>query len=881
MDSLMQWLRKLWIFARREKFERELNEEMAFHREQTAKEFKADGMAAELAECAARRQFGNAAHLQQRSHDVVAFGFETALQDFRFAIRQLHKNPGFATTAILIFTLGICASVSIFGFVDAALIKPLPYQNSSQLVGVYESAARIPRSNLSYLDYLDWKKRNRVFTSLEVWSGTGYLLKTSDGVQPAPSVRVSAGFFRTLGVNPVLGRDFDPGEDLPGAPRTAILSYATWRRWFGGREDVIGQTVTLSNISYTIVGVLPREFQFAPRGSADFWTVLDGSNSCETRRSCHNLFGIARLKDDVSVDMALAEMKSIAKQLEAEYPGSNRDQGAAVMPLSESIVGDLRPILLVLLAGAGLLLLIACVNVTSLLLARSESRKREIAVRGALGASFVRLVRQFATEGLVLVVAGGALGVIAAGSLMRLLTKLIPAQMLANMPYLNGLGLNYRVLAFACSVAVPAAVLFSVVPVLRASLLDMRGGLAEGGRGSAGRMWRRFGANLVVVELAIAVVLLAGAGLLGKSFYRLLHVELGFQPDHLATLGLAVPHTTYKSDELRVALARRVVSRVASLPGVKAVGLTTLMPVSFNGNTDWIRMVGKPFHGEHNEVNERDVSSDYFTALQAKLVHGRFFTDAEDASKPRVAVINETLAKEYFPGEDPIGKKFGDGDLTPNSLREIIGIVEDIREGPLDSKIWPAEYLPFNQSPDTFFALVVRTSQAEQSVLPTLSQAVRAIDPGIGIASEDTMIGRIDESQTAYLHRSSAWLVGGFAALALLLGVVGLYGVISYAVSQRTREIGVRMALGAPPRSVYQLILKDAGWLIAVGIASGLICAVMAATLMHKLLFGVESWDVPTLSGVALVLGLCALCAAFVPARRAASLDPVEVLRAE
>ncbi len=881
MDSLMQWLRKLWIFARREKFERELNEEMAFHREQTAKEFQADGMAVEPAQCAAHRQFGNATHLQQRSHDVVAFGFETALQDFRFAIRQLHKNPGFATTAILIFALGICASVSIFGFVDAALIKPLPYQNPSQLVGVYESAARIPRSNLSYLDYLDWKKRNRVFTSLEVWSGTGYLLKTSDGVQPAPSVRVSAGFFRTLGVNPVLGRDFDPGEDLPGGPRTAILSYATWRRWFDGRADVIGQTVTLSNISYTIVGVLPREFQFAPRGSADFWTVLDGSNSCEKRRSCHNLFGIARLKDGVSVDMALAEMKSIAKQLEAEYPGSNRDQGAAVMPLSESIVGDIRPILLVLLAGAGLLLLIACVNVTSLVLVRSESRKREIAVRGALGASFVRLVRQFATEGLVLVVAGGALGVIAAGSLMRLLTKLIPAQMQAGMPYLNGLGLNYRVLAFACSVAVLAAVLFGVAPILRASILDMRDGLAEGGRGSAGRMWRHFGANLVVVELAIAVVLLAGAGLLGKSFYRLLHVELGFQPDHLATLGVAVPDTTYKSDELRVALARRVVSRVASLPGVKAVGLTTLMPVSFNGNTDWIRIVGKPFHGEHNEVNERDVSSDYFTALHAKLVHGRFFTDAEDASKPRVAVINETLAKQYFPGEDPIGKKFGDGDLTLNSLREIIGIVEDIREGPLDSTIWPAEYLPFNQSPDTFFALVVRTSQGELSVLPTLSQAVRAIDPGIGIASEDTMIGRIDDSQTAYLHRSSAWLVGGFAALALLLGVVGLYGVISYAVSQRTREIGVRMALGAPPRSVYQLILKDAGWLIAVGIASGLICAVIAATLMHKLLFGVESWDVPTLCGVALVLGLCALCAAFVPARRAASLDPVEILRAE
>lgn len=881
MDSLMQWLRKLWIFMRREKFDNELKEEMAFHREQTAKEFQAAGMAAGAAQHAAQRRFGNATRFQERSHDVVAFGFETALQDFRFAIRQLHKNPGFAATAILIFTLGICASVSIFGFVDAALIKPLPYQDPSRLVGVYENSTRIPRSNLSYLDYLDWKKRNRVFTSLDVWNATGYLLKTSDGVQPALSVRVSAGFFRTLGVNPVIGRDFEPGEDLPGAPSVAILSYAAWQKWFGGREDVIGQTAMLSNVSYKIVGVLPREFQFAPRGSADFWTVLDGSSSCEKRRSCHNLFGVARLKDGVSVEMALAEMQSIAKQLEAEYPGSNRDQSAAVIPLSEAIVGNIRPILLVLLSGAGLLLLIACVNVTSLLLARSESRKREIAVRGALGASFARLACQFATEGLVLVVAGGTLGVIAAGWLMGLLTKLIPAQMLAGMPYLNGLGLNSRVLAFACGVAVMAAALFGIAPILRAPILYMHNGLAEGGRGSAGRMWRRFGANLVVVELAVAVVLLVGAGLLGKSLYRLLHVDLGFRPDHLATLGVAVPDVTYKSDEQRVELARRVVSRISNLPGVKSVGLTTLMPVSYNGNTDWIRIVGKPFHGEHNEVNERDVSSSYFTALQARLVRGRFFDDSQDASKPRVAVINETLARQYFPGEDPIGKKFGDGGLTPSSLREIIGVVDDIREGSLDSKVWPAEYLPFNQSPDTFFAVVVRTSQAEQSVLPTLSRTIREIDPSIGIASEETMNSRIDSSQTAYLHRSSAWLVGGFAALALLLGVVGLYGVISYAVSQRSREIGIRMALGARPRSVYRLILKEAGWLTAVGMALGILGAVIAATFMHKLLFDVESWDVPTLCGVALVLELCALCAAFVPARRAASLDPVEVLRAE
>src|ERR1700730_2795615 len=514
MDSLMQWLRKLWIFVRREKFDGELSEEMAFHREQTAKEFQGAGMAAGAAQHAAQRRFGNATHLQERSHDVVAFGFETALQDFRFAIRQLRKNPVFATTAIVIFTLGICASVSIFGFVDGALIKSLPYQNPSRLVGVYESAARIPRSNLSYLDYLDWKKRNRVFTSLDVWNGTAYLLKTSDGVQPAGSGRVSAGFFRTLGVNPVLGRDFDPGEDLPGAPRTAILSYAAGQKWFGAREDVIGQTVALSNVSFTIVGVLPREFQFAPRGSADFWTVLDGSNSCEKRRSCHNLFGVARLKDGVSTEMASAQMKSIAKQLEAEYPGSNRDQGAAVMALSDSIVGDIRPILMVLLGGAGLLLLIACVNVTSLLLARSESRKREIAVRGALGASPARLIRQFVTEGLVLVIAGGLLGLLCAYWTMQLLTRLIPADLIDRMAFLHNVGLNPRVLAFAGAISLLASLLFTLTPALRLFSPEMREGLAEGSRGSAGNTWRRLGSKLVVLEFATAVIILVLAGLL-------------------------------------------------------------------------------------------------------------------------------------------------------------------------------------------------------------------------------------------------------------------------------------------------------------------------------------------------------------------------------
>jgi macrolide transport system ATP-binding/permease protein len=803
------------------------------------------------------------------------------LQDLRYAFRQLGKSPGFACTAVLILTLGIAASVSIFGFVDAALIKPLPYKDPNRLVDVTESVAMIPRANLSYPDYLDWKRLNQVFSSMDVYGGTGYLLRTSTGTEPVPGVRVSDGFFHTLQITPMLGRDFYAGEDLPAAPRTVILTYNTWQKRFGGRASVTSETVTLTGIPYAIVGVLPEDFQFAPRGNAEFFTTLHASDSCALRRSCHNFNGIGRLKDGVTVEMALANMQTIARQLELQYPNDNRGQGATVRPLSEVIVADIRPILLVLLGGAGLLFVIACVNVSSLLLVRSESRKREIAVRGALGASRARLIRQFMTEGLVLVVVGCGLGLVAAGGAMRILTQLISKDMMANLPYLAGLGLNLHVLIFAAAIAILAAVLFSLPPVLRLPLNRLREGLTEGGRGYAGTLWRRFGSNLVVVELAIAVVLLVGAGLLGKSFYRLLHVDVGFQADHLATLGVALSDTTYAKDEQVVAAERQIISRVESLPGVESVGISSVLPVSFNGNTTWIRVVGRPYNGEHNEVNQRDVSSEFFTALRAKLVRGRYFTDAEDASKPLVVIINQALARKYFSGEDPIGKKLGDTDLSPKSVTEIIGIVEDVKDGSLDSEVWPAVYYPFNQNDDNYFSLVVRTSQAEQSVLPTLVATIHDIDPGIGTTDVATMADRINDSPTAYLHRSSAWLVGGFAFLALLLGVVGLYGVIAYSVSQRTREIGVRMALGAQRASVYQLVMKEAAWLAGLGIAAGLICSIGAATLIRGLLFGVRSWDLATFAAVSTVLAISALLASYIPARRAARVDPMVALRYE
>jgi len=881
MEPFSRFVKKVWFFIRREKFNSELEEEMAFHRQLTEEELADRGVSPKEARYAAKRIFGNETRLRERSNEVMEFRMESILHDLRFALRQLRRSPGFAFTAVGVLTLGVAASVTIFSFVDAALMKPLPYKDSSRLAAVFETSTPCPFCNLSYPDYLDFKKQNKSFSALEAWGSSGYLWKSATGVEAAQGVRVSSGFFRTLGVSPMLGRDFTEADDTPAAPHTVLLSYDTWQRRFGESRQVLGQTVTLNDAAYSVIGVLPKEFHFAPRGNAGFWTTLHHPTGCEKRRSCHNLFAIGRMNDGVTVATALAEMKTIAAQLEREYPGSNLGQGATVVAMKDAVLKDVRQILLVLLGGAALLLLIACVNVASLLLVRAENRRREMAVRGALGASPGRLVRQFITEGLVLVAASMFLGVTSAYGLSRFLLKMIPVDMLGGMPYLQGAGIGPHVLAFAALIAIVAAVIFSVTPVMRLSLRDLRGDLGEGSRGSAGTMWKRFGSNLVAVELAIAVVLLVGAGLLSKSFYRLLHVEMNFQPDHLATLTIAAPDSSYGKDEQAVALSDSLVERIARLPGVTSVAHTTILPVTCNCNTTWFRVLGHPFHGEHNDAPERAVTTDYFKTIEARLMRGRFFTEADDASKPLVVVINQTLARQFFAGEDPIDKMIGNTDLDPKSMKRIIGVVDDIREGTLEQEIRPAVYYPFKQAPETDLSLVVRTIQDPGAMLPTIAAGVREIDPNLAVRNAATMTDLIGDSPTAYLHRSSAWLVGAFAALALLMGVIGLYGVIAYSVSQRTREIGVRIALGAQRGSVYRMILSEAGFLTVMGIAGGLACSIVAARLMRTLLFGVQAWDVGTLLAVAVALGVSAMAASYLPARRAASVNPVEALRAE
>jgi predicted permease len=877
---LLRVLRKLQLLIWRRRFHRDLGEEMSFHREQVEEQFRTEGMSAEQAHRAARQQFGNDLQLREQSQDVMAFRLESMLQDLRFAVRQLRKNPAFAGTAIVVLALGMAATVAIFAFVDAALLQPLPYQNPSRLVVAYETTNACRECTLSYLDYLDWKKTNTVFSSFEAWDASVYLWRSPEGVQAVRSAHVSGGFFRSLGVAAMLGRVFTDTDDTPAAPRAVVLTYGAWQSRFGGRQDIVGQSLILDNAAYSVIGVLPREFHFALR-AAEFFTTIHDPSRCEQSRDCHDLNGLGRLRDSVSLDAAMAETKAIAARLEKEYPESNKGRSARLVPFRDAIVGDIRPTLLVLASGAGLLLLIAYANVASLLLVRAESRKRETVLRGVLGASVARLIRQFVTEGVLLVAVAVALAMPAASAAIPWLFTLIPERRLRGMPYFRDAGLHPRVLLFAAAVSLLAVVVFSVTPVLRLSLSNLREDLAEGGRGAAGTLWKRFGSNLVVAELAIAMVLLAGAGLLGKSLYRMFHVDLNFNPANLATLEVNVHGAGYvKTDRLRT-LSQRLVEHISAMPGVVSVAHTSDLPITCNCDSVEFRVLGHPWYGEHDKALQRVTSADYFKALRARLIAGRFYTEADDRSKPRVVVINRALVKQFFAGEDPVGRTIGDAGLSPESLAQVIGVVDDVREGDLVEPLVPALYYPFQQDTDGTLFLVVRTGPAPGPMMPSLVRAIHQVDPNLGVRNEFVMDDRINDSPAAFLNRSSAWLVGGFAASALLLGAIGLYGVIAYSVSQRTREIGVRMALGAQRGAVYRLILGQAGFLAAVGIVVGLAGSVPAAALLKSLLFGVQSWDVPTLIGVAVVLGICALLASYLPARRAASVNPVEALRAE
>jgi macrolide transport system ATP-binding/permease protein len=863
--------------------DQDFHQEWSSHLQMLSDDNVERGMSPDEARRAAHIRLGAGASIQDRHRAARGLPLlDIALQDVRFGVRQLLKHRGFAGSAIFVLALGIAANVAILAFVDAALIKPLPYGDPSRLVTVFSSRPDASqgqaKSLVSYLNFREWRERNRGFSAMAAFDvRPGFTLTTAEGPERVPGLRVTSGFFQTLGVNPVLGRDFQRNEEGPSAPPTVVLSYRAWQNRFEGAASALGRTVTLQGEPHVVIGVLPADFHFPMAAHAEFWAPIRGPQPCWQNRGCRSLETVARLADGVSVGTARERSNGVIQQLREEYRDSN-PEAATVVPLADVIFREVRPVMRMLWIGAALLLAIACINVASLLLARSDSRTREIAVRNALGASSSRLVGQFAIEAVTLMTISCLCGLALASVAMRLLNGLLTTDMLSRMPYLQGVELNGRLVVFAVAISTVAALAFTLTPMIRLSAARRVDALKENARGSAGLTWRRLGRSLVVAELAITVMLLVSAGLLGQSLYRLLHVDIGFDTHQLTlvNIGLARPPAPGPGGEPPGALAQRIAQRVAAVPGVEAVGYADLLPLGPGlAPTSGFQVPGRPPETVTEDHPVRRVGGDYFEALRATLEDGRYFTADEIALRRDVAIINHTARTRYFPDDNPIGKQIVIG--APPA-RTIVGIVADIKDGPLETPQIPAAYIPFDQ---VGFGLLVRTAQPEQQIIPSLAAAVRDVRRDLVFQGAMTMDERMRSSQSASMKRVSASLIAGFAVTALVLSLVGLYGVITYSVGQRTREIGVRMALGAARQAVYLSVVREAGLMVATGVALGIAGAMAGATLMRSLLFNIQSWDIPTLLGAAALLAIPAMVASFLPARRAASTSPIEVLCSE
>jgi macrolide transport system ATP-binding/permease protein len=806
-----------------------------------------------------------------------------ALQDLRYAVRALVKSPRFSLTAILTLALGIAANVAIFTFVNAALIRPLPFHDASRLVEVYSSKQMDVNQQFeaSYPNYLDWRTQNQVFESLAGYSQNGVILKDRGISEALPSAVASDNFFQTLGINPILGRDFRPGEDLAAAPRTVLLSYGFWQKHFGGSHDVLGETLNLDGEASTIIGVLPQNFHFAPVGDPAVWSTLHARGDLLQRRNLYWVSVVARLKPGVSLDAAAAGMNVVARNLQQQYPDSNQDLLASVVPLTDVIVGQIRPILLVLLAAVALLLLIACANVANLLLARSISRRREMAIRGALGASRSRLISLMLSEGLVLSLTGAVLGVAAAHWLVKGFVLLIPAQLIKSMPYLHNLGTDPAVLLFAFALAIVTGVVFALAPAFQASRTDVQHTLKEGEHSSHSSGWKRFASGLVVAEVTVAMVLLAGSGLLVKSLYRLLSVDPGFDHRNLIGLSIGFPDEHYVKPADQLQLHRNLIERLSAVPGVESAGSGSLRPVSAGGNTVMFCVEGQPCNGRGSEANTRTADTTYLQTLRTHLVAGRWFNDGDNTNSPQVLIVNETLARRYFHGLDPLKQSVRFTFSAKQKPRQIVGVIKDVKEGPLDSPARPAIYSPMDQAPRTYFDVVVRSSRSPAAMIPELQSAIHSLDADAVTFDISTMDERIQRSPAAFLHRYPAWLAAGFALLALFLGSIGLYGLVAYSVSQRTQEIGIRMALGAQRSNVLKMILRQGLRLMVPGIVIGAVAAVLAAYLVRSMLFGVTIADPLIFAAVTAILAVVTLLASFIPARQATKVDPMVALRYE
>jgi len=792
---------------------------------------------------------------------------------------MLYKNRGFTAVALLALALGIGANSAIFSVVNSVLLRPLPYRDPQRLIMIWENYQQRggpEREWASPADFRDFRDQTQSFEHIAALLGWGPTLTGQDEPEDLQGAAVSHDSFAMLGVEPALGRSFQPDDDQPGADRVVVLSHQLWQRRFSADPSIIGRNVTLSGESYTVIGVMPRGLSFPILNNTEVWRtispLLAANSGCQ--RGCVILRVMAKLKPEVTIDAARAEMSGLTQQIAERYPDTNKGVGSTLVPLHEQLVGDVRPAMLLLLGAVGLVLLIACANVANLLLARAAAREKEVAIRAALGAGRARLVRQHLTESLVLAVIGGALGLLIAFWMVDLLVSFAPK----GTPRLDEIAIDRSILAFTFGIAVLTGLTFGLAPALLSSRTNFNSALKEGGRDtSATSRGARLRSALVVSEVALALMLLVGAGLLIKSFVNLQRVDPGFNPKSALRVDVTLPRTRYPERNQSAAFYKQLLERVAALPGVQSAGAVSSLPLSGGGTDSDFAIEGRPpAEPGHPQVAwYSSVTPDYFRAMGIRLLRGREFTEADNAAAPKVVLISESMARRYFPDEDPLGKRLVFG----KDAREIVGIISDVKFFGLNLDARPSMYFPHQQNPARGLSLVVRTQGNPLTLAAAIRGQVSALDRDLAVSSVMTLEELVGTSLAE--PRFVLLLLGAFAAVAMLLSAIGVYGVVSYSVTQRSHEIGVRMALGAQMSDVLKLVAGQGMSLVLGGVGLGLIAAFALSRVMESLLFGVSATDVTTFAATSLILAGVALGACFVPARRATRVDPMESLRYE
>jgi putative ABC transport system permease protein len=858
--------------------ERDLAEELSSHLQLVTEAKMKNGLSEEDARRAALLEVGGVEQVKEQVRASRAgSGIESFIMDLRYGTRSLLKKPGFTVTAVVALALGIGANTAIFSVINGVLLRSLSYAQPENIVMLWE--ANLSRTRLqnvvSPANFFDWQKGSTSFEYMAAAWDTRLNL-TGGGAEPEEieAQRVSAHFFSALGVQPSLGRSFAADEDRPGGNPVIVLSHRLWRSRFGGNASIIGQQVTVSGRAFSVIGVMPPDFDFL-NAEVQAWTPLALDPAMDYRQSGRFLRCVGRLKPGVPIEQAHAELNGIAKRLEETYPAYNKGWSVNLVPIHEQIVGDIRPILIVLFGAVAFVLLIACANVANLLLSRAAARHKEFALRAALGASRLRLVRQMLTESVLLSLTGGAAGVALAYWGIQMLIAFGPA----NIPRLHEITIESRVLGFTFVVALLTGVLFGLLPALQASRPDLNDALKQSARGSTGGKSRVFRNLFVVAEVSLALVLLIGAGLMIRSFFRLHSVRTGFSSEHVLTMRVQLPSAKYPEAQQRGNFFKQARDRIAALPGVNAVGAINFLPLNGLASSTSFDIEGRPepAPGEKPGTEVRVVTPNYFTAMGIPLLKGRVL-DEHDGAESRALVINETFAKKFFPNEDPVGKRLIIN-WDPKVADEIVGVVADIKESALDRDANPAIYWPHPREPYQFMNFILRTATDPMIAASAAQKEIRAIDPDQPVADVRTMEAVVAKSIAR--PRFNALLLGIFAAVALVLASVGLYGVMNYSATQRTHEIGIRMALGATKTDVMRLVVGNGMLLSFIGIAIGVVAASGLTRVMQSFLFGVEATDALTFGAVSALLVLVALVASYIPARRATLVNPVIALRYE